>query len=92
MVNTNPHVATTILIYLCFCFLELGQSVAREIGLQPADVPVYPGAVDITRTIDQVTRMQTVTYRVGIKYPAPELLEYYDVQLNARGWYSCLDT
>lgn len=77
-----------ILAYL----LAPGTGCAQEDVLQSADVPVYPGAVEITRTFDQVTGMQTVTYRIGLNYPALELLEYYDVQLNARGWHPCFET
>lgn len=90
MPNNITVVVPTILVL--FCFMLPGPGSAQMDVLHSADVPVYPGAYNLSRSFDPAGETMIVTYEIGLAYPAKALLEHYDVQLNARGWQSCLDT
>lgn len=55
------------------------------------EIPVFRGGYDIIRELDPSGGTTSITYRVQIKYPAAEIIEFYDSYLNGRGWISSFE-
>ena len=49
-------------------------------------LPVYQGAYDIKNTANRKEGTKTLTYKIQNRYPAAEVVEFYDAALNAGGW------
>ena len=49
-------------------------------------LPVYQGAYDIKKSANRVGGTKTLWYKIQTRYPAGEVLEFYDAALNAGGW------
>jgi hypothetical protein len=55
------------------------------------EIPVFQGGYDIKRESNPSAGTQSITYRVGIAYPAAEIIEFYDSYFNGRGWISSFE-
>ena len=67
-------------------------SSSSEGGRNPSfEIPVFRGGYDITRASDLSRETKSITYRVQTKYPAAEIIEFYDSYLNGRGWISSFE-
>jgi hypothetical protein len=85
-----------MIMKFCICFvavLALSFQMAAVVAAErkgdpyPAIVlPVYQGAYDIKNSADRVGGTKTLGYKIQTRYPAGEVLEFYDAALNARGW------
>ena len=49
-------------------------------------LPVYQDAYDIKKTASRMEGSKTLTYKIQTRYPAAEVVEFYDAALNPRGW------
>ena len=49
-------------------------------------LPVYKDAYDIKNTTNRKEGIKTLTYKIQTRYPATEVVEFYDAALNAAGW------
>ena len=49
-------------------------------------LPVYQDAYDIKNTANHIKGTRTLTYKIQTRYPAGEVVEFYDAALNAGGW------
>ena len=68
---------------------QITLSMAAEPGDDPYPgivLPVFQGAYDIKITANRATGIKSVDYKIQTRYPAGEVLEFYDAALNARGW------
>jgi hypothetical protein len=51
-----------------------------------AALPVYPSAVDLSRSSVPDRDWRTVTYSVAVDYPSLDVFHYYDERMTAQGW------
>ena len=49
-------------------------------------LPVYTGGYDVETSFNRLKGIKWIGYRVQTQYPAAEVIEYYDIVLNGRGW------
>jgi hypothetical protein len=49
-------------------------------------LPIFQGAYDIESRANRLQGTQTLKYKIQTRYPAGEVLEFYDAALNAGGW------
>jgi hypothetical protein len=87
-INPNKIFIQLLLVFFFLLIPETG--IPQDDVFLGVDIPIYPGATDIRHYNEKANK--TVTYWICTNYPAPELLEYYDSQLNSRGWSSCFET
>jgi hypothetical protein len=67
--------------------LTTGMAAGPQEDLYPEiDLPVYQDAYDIKNTANRKEGTKTLTYKIQTRYPAGEVLEFYDAALNAAGW------
>ncbi len=67
-------------------------SSSSEGGGNPSfEIPVFRGGYDLIRESDPSRETKFITYRVQTKYPAAEIIEFYDSYLNGRGWISSFE-
>ena len=55
------------------------------------EIPVFHNGYHIKKEVDRSTGTNSISYRVQIKFPAAEVLEFYDSYFNARGWRSSFE-
>ena len=55
------------------------------------EMPVYQSGYQIKEEIDRSKGTKSISYRVQTKFPAAEVLEFYDSYFNARGWRSSFE-
>ena len=73
-----------IAVYFC---QTAGMAAEPPEDLYPEIVlPVYQDAYDIKNTASRKKGTKTLTYKIQTRYPAGEVLEFYDAALNATGW------
>ena len=84
----NIKFRTSFLAALAVCF-QMTAGVAAEPGgdLYPAIVlPVFQGAYDLRNSVNHEKGTKTLRYKIQTRYPAGEVIEFYDAALNAGGW------
>ncbi len=57
----------------------------------PIDIPVFHNGYDIVEEVNPSAETKSISYRVQVKFPAAEVLEFYDSYFNARGWRSSFE-
>lgn len=84
----NMKFLTSLLAVLAVSFQMVTSMAAGPQGDPcPAIVlPVFQGAYEIENSADRVKGTKTLSYKILTRYPAGEVLEFYDAALNARGW------
>jgi hypothetical protein len=88
----QSQIIATLLIAV---FLLVGRSMASgpaAVTYETMDIPVFPGAYDVRKEVDSGDQTRTVTYQVQTTHPAAEILQFYDVYFNGRGWRSGFET
>ncbi len=55
-------------------------------------LPVYPGAYDQENSFNRAKGTKALLYKVQTDYRAAEVLEFYDADLNGRGWKPSFET
>jgi DNA ligase-1 len=50
------------------------------------EIPVFDNGYQIENEVDRSAGTKSINYRVQTKFPAAEVLEFYDSYFNARGW------
>ncbi len=55
------------------------------------EIPVFQGGYNIKRDFNPAGESKTVTYRVQLKPPAVEIIEFYDSYFNGNGWISSFE-
>jgi hypothetical protein len=50
------------------------------------DIPIYSNGYDIAKETDHRSKTKSVSYLVQAKFPAAEVIEFYDAYFNAKGW------
>ena len=72
---------------LAFAFFVFSLSFGLEADRFPSiEIPIYDNGYDIRKNIDHGRETQSISYRVRAKFPAAEVLEFYDSYFNAEGW------
>ena len=75
-----------------FCLLALAifhstQLFGSETDLFPfIDIPIYSNSYDIAKETDHRSKTKSVSYLVQARFPAAEVIEFYDAYFNAKGW------
>ena len=54
------------------------------------DIPIFPNAHDIKKYVNISQGTKSVSYIVNIKYPATEVLKYYESIFKEKGWIPSL--
>jgi hypothetical protein len=57
-----------------------------------AEIPIFHDGYNVKKVFDPFRETWTVKYRVQTLYPAAEVLEFYDVYFNGKGWISSFET
>ena len=84
----NIKFRTSFLAVLAVSF-QMAAGVAAEPGGDPYPVivlPVFQGAYDIENSANRAKGTKTLSYKIQTRYPAGEVIEFYDAVLNAGGW------
>jgi len=55
------------------------------------EIPVFHNGYQIKKEIDPSRGTKSISYRVQTKFPAAEVLEFYDSYFNAKGWHSSFE-
>ena len=55
------------------------------------EIPIFKGAYHIQTDADPVSGFDAIRYRVRLKPPAAEIIEFYDSYFNANGWISSFE-
>jgi DNA ligase 1 len=72
--------------------LTLSLSYGLAADLFPSiEIPVFHSGHHIKKEIDPSRATKSISYRVHTKFPAAEVLEFYDSYFNARGWRSSFE-
>jgi len=84
----NKKFRTIYLAVLAVSFqMATGMAAGPQEDPYPAIVlPVFQGAYEIENSANRVKGTKTLSYKIQTRYPAGEVLEFYDAALNARGW------
>lgn len=75
-----------------FCLFALSifnsaQLSGSETDLFPIiDIPIFSNGYDIEKKTDHRGKTKSVSYLVQAKFPAAEVIEFYDAYFNAKGW------
>jgi len=78
---------------LAFAIFNLSLSFGLEANFLPSiEIPIFNKGYDITKNIDHGRKTQSISYRVQAKFPAAEVLEFYDTYFNAEGWRPSFET
>jgi hypothetical protein len=75
-------------LFLVACLkltLSLPNGLAADL-LPSIDIPVFLNSYHIKKEIDRSSATKSIRYRVQTKFPAAEVLEFYDSYFNANGW------
>jgi hypothetical protein len=91
---------TKIKLFFIFTFVLLGgvHLTGAPSGSSEGDrvatfeIPVFNGGYNIKEILNPAHGTKTITYNVRMKYPAAELIEFYDSYLNGKGWMSSFET
>jgi hypothetical protein len=54
-------------------------------------IPIYQGGYNVIKKFNSAEGSQTVNYRIQLKPPAAELIEFYDSYFNGAGWISSFE-
>ena len=79
----------TILLAVLITWLQLTAMKTYSADTDPyptIDFPVYSGGYDIEYSFNRLKETKELRYKVQTKYPAGEVIEFYDAALNGRGW------
>jgi len=72
--------------------LTLSLSYGSAADLYPSiEIPVFHNGYDIKKEVDPSAGTKSISYRVQTKFPAAEVLEFYDSYFNAKGWRSSFE-
>ena len=55
------------------------------------EIPIFEGGYNIEKKMNPSIGTKAIIYNVQIKYPAAEIIEFYDSYLNGRGWISSFE-
>ena len=55
------------------------------------DIPIYHKGYKVTQHYNDLTHTKSIVYHVRTEPPAHEVIEFYDAQLNAKGWRSSFE-
>jgi len=55
------------------------------------EIPIFHNGYDIKKERDRSGGTKSISYRVQKRFPAAEVLEFYDSYFNARGWRSSFE-
>ncbi len=81
------------LLYLVACVnLTFSLSYGFAADLFPSiEIPVFHSGYGIKKEVDRSGGTKSISYRVQTKFPAVEVLEFYDSYFNAGGWRSSFE-
>jgi DNA ligase-1 len=65
--------------------LSLSHGFAADL-FSSIEIPVFDNGYQIENEVDRSAGTKSISYRVQTKFPAAEVLEFYDSYFNARGW------
>ena len=72
---------------LAVVIFNLSLSFGSALDLFPSiEMPIFNKGYNITENIDHGRETLSISYRVQAKFPAAEVLEFYDTYFNAEGW------
>jgi hypothetical protein len=67
--------------------LTLSLSYGWESDFFPSiEIPVFHNGYHVKKEVDRSRKTKSISYRVQKKFPAPEVLEFYDAYFNTNGW------
>ena len=90
--TTYPTLLFAILIVLGSIHFSYAVSVESPPDSHPdVDIPVYHDGYQIEEAVNPDTQTKTVSYRVQLKPPAFEIIEFYDAYFNGAGWISSFE-
>ena len=84
----NIKFRTSFLAALAVC-IQMTAGVAAEPAGDPYPaivLPVFQGAYDLRNSANHEKDTKTLRYKIQTRYPAGEVIEFYDAALNAGGW------
>ena len=70
--------------------ISLNYGLAADL-FPPIEIPVFYDGYHIEKKIDRSRGTKSISYRIQTKFPASEVLEFYDSYFNARGWRSSFE-
>jgi len=70
----------------CLCLAANSTGGTQTDPFPAIRLPVYQSGYDIKHSYNRLRGIKTLVYKVQTRYPAAEVLEYYDAVLNGRGW------
>ena len=70
--------------------LSLSYGLAADL-FPSIEIPVFHSGYQIKQEIDRSKGTKSISYRVQTKFPAAEVLEFYDSYFNAKGWRSSFE-
>ena len=79
----------TILLAVLITWLQLTATIAGSSENDPypaINLPVYSGGYEIEYSFNRFKATKALRYKVQTKYPAAEVIEFYDAVLNGGGW------
>ena len=88
------RLSNLILLLYLFAGICLTSSISNSSEGDPdslIDIPVFQGGYNIKREVTPSRGIKSIPYRVRAKYPAAEIIEFYDSFFNGRGWISSFE-
>jgi hypothetical protein len=89
----RPNVA--LICFLCVLAVVHGSPfVARAAEEGPCQclcIPIFPNNGKISMAFDQNSGTKTIHYRVRANQSAAEIIQFYDVILNGKGWMASFE-
>ena len=70
--------------------LSLSQGFAAD-PFPSIEIPVFHNGYQIKKEIDRSKGTKSISYHIQTKFPAAEVLEFYDSYFNAKGWRSSFE-
>jgi hypothetical protein len=72
---------------LALAIFNSAQLFGSETDLFPfIDIPIFSNGYEIEKENDHRSKIKSVSYLVQVKFPAAEVIEFYDAYFNAKGW------
>ena len=85
----------TILLAVWITWLQPTATIAGSSDTDPYPtiaLPIYSGGYDIEYSFNRLKETKALRYKVQTKYPAAEVIEFYDAALNGGGWKPSFET
>ena len=64
---------------------------SQETPYPSIEIPVFQGGYDVSKTFNAAQDTKAIIYSVRLKYPAAEIIEFYDSFFNGRGWIASFE-